>query len=211
MKAARRPRGPPVLGTPGCRGNRPPDPGTNAAPLRDGGGRRGRRVRGRRDHRTAPMPRAGGGGPRGYGRSQVAEQPDREGGQAAVGRVTRPLGGDPNTGPIVNARLADGSRVAICAPAAPPSTAVANPPLAWQDVHRQGVDPSGSLPTPGGSRGGGVNGHPKLNEAEQIVDRNILGSGIGHRQTRASPDERARSRRQGREPREAGVERSEAP
>ena len=56
-----------------------------------------------------------------------------------------------------------------------------------------------------------VNGHPKLNEPERIVDRNILGSGIGHRQTRASPDERARSRRQDRQPREAGAERSEAP
>jgi len=58
---------------------------------------------------------------------------------------------------------------------------------------------------------GRVNGHPKLNDPEQIVDRNILGSGIGHRQTKASPDERARSRRQGRQPREAGAERSEVP
>ena len=57
----------------------------------------------------------------------------------------------------------------------------------------------------------GVSGHVELNGAEQIVDRNILGSGIGHRQTRASPDERARSRRQGRQPREAGAERGEAP
>ena len=57
----------------------------------------------------------------------------------------------------------------------------------------------------------GVNGHPKLNDPEQIVDRNILGSGIGHRQAKASPDERARSRRQGRQPREAGAERSEVP
>ena len=56
-----------------------------------------------------------------------------------------------------------------------------------------------------------VNGHPKLNEPERIVDRNILGSGIGHRQTRASLDERARSPRQGRQPCEAGAERSEAP
>ena len=61
------------------------------------------------------------------------------------------------------------------------------------------------------SSAAGVNGHPKSNEPEQIVDRNILGSGIGHRQTRASPEERARSRRQGRQPREAGAERSEAP
>ena len=56
-----------------------------------------------------------------------------------------------------------------------------------------------------------VNGHRNLNEPKQILDRNILGSGIGHRQTRASPDECARSRRQGRQPREAGAERSEAP
>ena len=70
-------------------------------------------------------------------------------------RVTRPLGGDPNTGPIVNARLADGSRVAICVPAAPPSTAVAIRRLRGRTSTVKELTASGSLPAPGGSRGGG--------------------------------------------------------
>ena len=42
-----------------------------------------------------------------------------------------------------------------------------------------------------------VNGHPKSNELEQIVDRNILGSGIGHRQepVRSWRESRCRPRR----------------
>ena len=159
IRAARRPRGSAGIGeTPGRRGNRPPDPGTNVAPLRDGGGRRrrrGGRVRGRRDHRTR---RAAGGRRRDHGiaEKQTAEQTGpRRRGQPAVGRVTRPLGGDPNTGPIINARLADGSRVAICVPAAAPSTAVAIRPLGWQDLHRQELTARGSLPAPGGFGGGG--------------------------------------------------------
>ena len=44
-----------------------------------------------------------------------------------------------------------------------------------------------------------------------MVDRNILGLAIGHRQTSASLDERARSRRRGRQPREARAERREEP
>ncbi len=53
--------------------------------------------------------------------------------------VTRPLGGDPNTGPIIDARLVDGWRVAICArrrrraPRSPSAASV-------QDLHRREAD-----------------------------------------------------------------------
>ena len=43
--------------------------------------------------------------------------------RAAI-QIARPLGEDPATDPIIDARLADGSRVAICGPPAAPSTAI---------------------------------------------------------------------------------------
>ncbi len=43
--------------------------------------------------------------------------------RAAI-QIARPLGKDPNAEPIIDARLADGSRVAICSPPATPSAAI---------------------------------------------------------------------------------------
>ena len=43
--------------------------------------------------------------------------------RAAV-QIARPLGKDPHTEPIINARLADGSRIAICGPPAAPTAAI---------------------------------------------------------------------------------------
>ena len=43
--------------------------------------------------------------------------------RAAV-QIARPLGKDPNTEPVIDARLADGSRVAICGPPAAPAAAI---------------------------------------------------------------------------------------
>ena len=43
--------------------------------------------------------------------------------RAAV-QIARPLGRDPNTEPIIDARLGDGSRVAICSPPASPCAAI---------------------------------------------------------------------------------------
>ncbi len=43
--------------------------------------------------------------------------------RAAV-QIARPLGKDPHTEPIIDARLADGSRVAICGPPAAPTAAI---------------------------------------------------------------------------------------
>ena len=43
--------------------------------------------------------------------------------RAAV-QIARPLGKDPNAEPIIDARLADGSRVAICGPPAAPTAAI---------------------------------------------------------------------------------------
>ena len=42
----------------------------------------------------------------------------------AATKVARPLGEDPQTDPIIDARLADGSRVAVCSPPATPATAI---------------------------------------------------------------------------------------
>ena len=73
------------------------------------------------------------------------------------------------------------------------------------------AETAGGVPSSGSARASLSTVIRKSNESEQIVDRNILGSGIGQRQAKATPDERAQSRRQGRQPREAGAERSEAP
>ena len=43
--------------------------------------------------------------------------------RAAV-QIARPLGRDPNTEPIIDARLGDGSRVAICSPPASPCAVI---------------------------------------------------------------------------------------
>ena len=43
--------------------------------------------------------------------------------RAAI-QIARPLGEDPATDPIIDARLADGSRVAVCSPPAAPTTAI---------------------------------------------------------------------------------------
>ena len=44
--------------------------------------------------------------------------------QRAAIHIARPLGPDPSTAPIVDARLEDGSRVAICVPPASPKVAI---------------------------------------------------------------------------------------
>ena len=59
---------------------------------------------------------------------QLAEVRVPELDEAAVMRaavqIARPLGRDPNTEPIIDARLGDGSRVAICSPPASPCAAI---------------------------------------------------------------------------------------
>ena len=60
------------------------------------------------------------------GRLAVHAAPDLD--EAALLRaaihIARPLGLDPSTSPIVDARLDDGSRVAICVPPASPHVAI---------------------------------------------------------------------------------------
>ena len=75
--------------------------------------------------------------------------------RAAV-QIARPLGKDPLAEPIIDARLADGSRVAICSPPAVPQFCDHHPALRWQNLHRRGADSKRIVAGPGGrgDRGG---------------------------------------------------------
>ena len=56
--------------------------------------------------------------------------------RAAI-HIARPLGLDPATTPIIDARLDDGSRVAICVPPASPSRCDHHPALRQADLQRR--------------------------------------------------------------------------
>ena len=65
--------------------------------------------------------------------------------RAAV-QIARPLGKDPNTEPIIDARLADGSRVAICGPPAAPTAAITIRRFGGRAFTVDELTASGSLP-----------------------------------------------------------------
>ena len=64
-------------------------------------------------------------------------------------QITRPLAEDPATDPIIDARLADGSRVAACRPAGAAGDVEHHPPAsAAPAVTIEELTASGLLPTP---------------------------------------------------------------
>ena len=66
--------------------------------------------------------------------------------RAAI-QIARPLGEDPATDPIIDARLADGSRVAICGPPAAPTTAITIRRFGGRAFTIGELTGSGSLPS----------------------------------------------------------------
>ena len=103
------------------------------------------------------------------GRLAVYEAPDLD--EAALFRaaihIARPLGLDPASSPIVDARLDDGSRVAICVPPASPQVAITVRRFGKRSFSADDLVKLGSLPE-------GVK-----KEAERMLHsrRNILVSG----------------------------------
>ena len=67
--------------------------------------------------------------------------------RAAV-QIARPLGKDPLAEPIIDARLADGSRVAICGPPAAPTAAITIRRFGGRAFTIDELTASGSLPAP---------------------------------------------------------------
>ena len=65
--------------------------------------------------------------------------------RAAI-QIARPLGEDPATDPIIDARLADGSRVVICGPPAAPTTAITIRRFGGRAFTIEELTGSGSLP-----------------------------------------------------------------
>ena len=65
--------------------------------------------------------------------------------RAAV-QIARPLAKDPNTEPIIDARLADGSRVAICTPPAAPTAAITIRRFGGRAFTIKDLSAGGSLP-----------------------------------------------------------------
>ena len=82
-------------------------------------------------------------------------------------QIARPLGEDPATDPIIDARLADGSRVAVCSPPAALATAITIRRFGGRAFTIEELTASGSLP-------------PAVVEAAVAVlgaERNVLISG----------------------------------
>ena len=67
--------------------------------------------------------------------------------RAAI-QSARPLGRDPNSEPVIDARLADGSRVAICGPPAAPSAEITIRRFGGRAFTIDELTASGSLPQP---------------------------------------------------------------
>ena len=67
--------------------------------------------------------------------------------RAAI-QIARPLGEDTKTDPIIDARLADGSRVAVCGPPAAPVTAITIRRFGGRAFSIDELTASGSLPEP---------------------------------------------------------------
>ena len=72
--------------------------------------------------------------------------------RAAV-QIARPLGKDPLAEPIIDARLADGSRVAICGPPSAPSAAITIRRFGGRAFTIDELTASGSLPARRGRPG----------------------------------------------------------
>ena len=92
--------------------------------------------------------------------------------QRAAIQIARPLGKDPQAEPIIDARLADGSRVAICSPPATPTAAITIRRFGGREFTLRELQEMGSLPP------------PVVTEAENILrrDGNLLiagGTGSG--------------------------------
>ena len=66
----------------------------------------------------------------------------------ALIQIARPLGEDPATDPIIDALLADGSRVAVCSPPAAPRTAITIRRFGGRAFTIAELNGSGSLPAP---------------------------------------------------------------
>ena len=86
--------------------------------------------------------------------------------RAAV-QIARPLGKDPLAEPIIDARLADGSRVAICGPPAAPAAAITIRRFGGREFTLGELTASGSLPAVVVDEAGAVLGR----------ERNLLISG----------------------------------
>ena len=71
--------------------------------------------------------------------------------RAAI-QIARPLRLDPATTPIIDARLADGSRVAICGPPAAPSAAIRIRRFGGRAFTIDELSESGVAPRGGGRR-----------------------------------------------------------
>ena len=67
--------------------------------------------------------------------------------RAAI-QIARPLGEDPATDPIIGARLADGSCVAVCSPPAVPTTAITIRRFGGRAFTTDELTASGSLSSP---------------------------------------------------------------
>ena len=76
---------------------------------------------------------------------EAPELPPEAAARAAV-QIARPLGKDPYTEPIMDARLADGSRVAICGPPAAPTAAITIRRFGGRAFTVEELTASGSLP-----------------------------------------------------------------
>ena len=103
------------------------------------------------------------------GRLTAYEAPDLDGAallRAAI-HIARPLGLDPASSPIVDARLEDGSRVAICVPPASPQVAITVRRFGKRSFSADDLVKLGSLP------------ETVKKEAERVLRsrRNILVSG----------------------------------
>ena len=82
------------------------------------------------------------------GRMAALDAPDLTGeavARAAV-QIARPLGRDPLAEPVLDARLADGSRVAICGPPAAPTAAITIRRFGGRAFTVDELTASGSLP-----------------------------------------------------------------
>ncbi len=86
--------------------------------------------------------------------------------RAAI-QIARPLGEDPATDPINDARLADGSRVAVCSPPATPATAITIRRFGGRAFTIEELTASGSLPAPA----------VEVTAAVLQAERNVLISG----------------------------------
>ena len=82
------------------------------------------------------------------GRISALEAPEltAEAVERAAIQIARPLGEDPKTDPIIDARLADGSRVAVCSPPAAPATAITIRRFGGRAFTIEELKASGSLP-----------------------------------------------------------------